>query len=101
MNDEQKEMLVVNMAHNLPTLRTKAGLTQAKLAEMVGISRQTLVAVESGKRLMSWNTFLACILVFQKNPETNKLLNIFDISTEELSDYLEITVKNGGKVYGI
>ncbi len=90
MNDERKEKLLTNMAHNLPTLRAKAGLSQAKLAEMVGISRQTLVSVENEKRLMSWNTFLACLLIFQKNEETNQLLEIYEISTEELHEYLEI-----------
>ncbi len=96
MNDEKKEKLLINMAHNLPTLRAKAGLSQAKLAEMVGISRQTLVSVENEKRLMSWNTFLACLLIFKNNEATNQLLQIYDISTDELSDYLELNAKTGG-----
>jgi hypothetical protein len=96
MNDEKKEKLLINMAHNLPTLRAKAGLSQAKLAEMVGVSRQTLVSVENEKRLMSWYTFLACLLIFKNNAETDQLLQIYDISTNELSDYLELNAKSGG-----
>ncbi len=96
MKDEQREKLLINMAENLPTLRAKSELSQAKLAEMVGISRQTLVSVENGKRLMSWNTFLACLLVFKNNPETNQLLQIYNISTKELSNYLELNSNNGG-----
>lgn len=96
MNEKKKEELLKNMAHNLPTLRAKAGLSQAKLAEMVGVSRQTLVSVENEKRLMSWNTFLACLLIFQNNAATNQLLQIYNISTDELNDYLELNVKVGG-----
>ena len=88
MNDVQKEKLIDNMTANLPVLRTKADLTQAHLSEMIGISRQTLVAVENKKRKMSWNTFLSCCLVFKANPETRKLLDIYNIVTDELENYL-------------
>lgn len=88
MNDAQKEKLIDNMSANLPVLRTKADLTQARLAEMIGISRQTLVAVENKKRKMSWNTFLSCCLVFKANPETSKLLDVYHIVTDELQNYL-------------
>ncbi|MCI9576041.1 MAG: hypothetical protein HFJ84_05080 [Clostridiales bacterium] len=33
---------------------------------MIGVSRQTLVAIENNKRNMSWNTFLTCFWYFQK-----------------------------------
>ena len=64
MNENQKEILMEKMTQNLPVLRAKAGLTQAKLADIIGVSRQTLVAVENGKRKMTWNGFLSCFLVF-------------------------------------
>ncbi len=96
MNEKQKEAVLINLAQNLPTLRAKANLSQAKLSEMIGISRQTLVSVENGKRLMSWNTFLACLLVFKNNPETNRLLEIYDISTEQLDSYLDLSPEKKG-----
>ena len=88
MNNLEKNKLIAKMGENLPTLRIRLSLTQAKLAEMVGISRQTLVAIESGKRAMSWNTFLSCLLIFQNNSDTRKLLSVYDISTDELNEYL-------------
>lgn len=93
MNEVQKNKVIENLTLNLPTLRTKANLTQVKLSEMIGVSRQTLVAIENEKRKMSWNTFLSCLLVFQKNPETNQLLKIYNIATDELENYLESTGK--------
>ena len=71
MNEKQKEILMDKMTQNLPALRAKTGLTQAKLADMIGVSRQTLVAVENGKRKMTWSAFLSCFLVFHKNPDTD------------------------------
>lgn len=86
MKTEIKEKLIENLTQNLPTLRAKASLSQARLAEMVGISRQTLVAIENRKRSMAWNTFLSIFLVFNKNPETNLLLKVYEIDIEELDD---------------
>ena len=88
MDEHIKEKMIENMTANLPTLRAKATLSQAKLAEMVGVSRQTLVAVENRKRKMSWSTFLACFLVFHKNEETNTLMKLYEIYTNELDSYL-------------
>lgn len=88
MDEYIKDRIIENMTANLPTLRAKAALSQAKLAEMIGVSRQTLVAVENRKRKMSWSTFLACLLVFHKNEETDALLRLYAIYTEELNDYL-------------
>lgn len=89
MDEIQKDKLLENMMRNLPTLRAKASLSQAQLAEMIGISRQTLVAVETGKRKIAWNTFLSCVLVFHKNPETDSMLKLFEITTDDLEMYLK------------
>lgn len=91
MNEKQKEILMDKMAKNLPALRAKMGLTQAKLADMIGVSRQTLVAVENEKRKMTWSAFLSCFLVFHKNPDTTIMLKVFDIYTNELDEYLGAT----------
>ena len=88
MNEEMKQKTIENMTRNLPTLRANAALSQARLAEMIGVSRQTLVAVENGKRKMAWSTFLSCFLVFHKNPDTNLLLKLYEIYTDDLEDYL-------------
>lgn len=88
MNENTKEKLIDNMTKNLPTLRAKASLSQAQLAEMIGVSRQTLVAVENRKRKMSWSIFMSCFLVFYKNPETKLLIKVYDIYTDEIDCYL-------------
>ncbi len=101
MNEIQKEKLIANLTANLPILRTKANLTQAKLSELIGVSRQTLVAIETNKRQMSWSVFMSCLFVFQSNPETRQLLDFYDISSEELIACIETSKENGGKNNGI
>ena len=85
-----KDELIKNMTENLPVLRAKLGITQEDLAEKIGISRSTIVSIENKKREMTWNTFLSLILVFTKNEETNKLLNVMEIYTDELHDFIKI-----------
>lgn len=97
MNENTKEKLIDNMTKNLPTLRAKASLSQAQLAEMIGVSRQTLVAVENRKRKMSWSIFMSCFLVFYKNPETNLLIKVYDIYTDEFDCYLSGTNLQDGE----
>jgi len=85
-----KDTLIKNMTENLPMLRTKLGLTQEELAEKIGVSRSTVVSIETRKRDMTWNTFLSLILLFTKNEDTNKLLNVLEIYTDELNDFIKI-----------
>lgn len=88
MTEETKNILCQRMSEKLLVFRTMLRLSQADLAKKIGISRQTVVSMESGKRPMSWNTFLSLILVFSKNQSTNQLLKLYEIYTDELERYL-------------
>jgi DNA-binding XRE family transcriptional regulator len=83
-----KEKLAEKMAEDLMVLRTKLRLKQSELAEKVGVSRQTLLEIEKGKRAMQWNTFLALLSVFREDSSTSGLLEHFEIYTPELGRYL-------------
>ena len=52
IDTEGKQLLCKNMAENLPVLRAKVGLSQDELAVRLGFSRQTISAIENGKRKM-------------------------------------------------
>ncbi len=97
LNEQQKKQLMDNMADNLHMLRSRLGLTQDEIAKMIGVSRHTILSIESKKREMSWNTFLSLILVFTKNRDTDKLLNILEIYTDDLNAHLKLrwTVDEG------
>ena len=89
MDDKQKEILIQNMVDNLPTLRKRLNMTQTDLAAKIGVGRSSLTAIENKKRPMTWNTFLSLILIFTKNKDTDKLLNVMEIYTDELNEFIK------------
>lgn len=86
LSEESKSNSIKNMSDNLVSLRTMLHLTQAQLAEIMGVTRQTLVLYETGKRVMTWNTFLSLMFIFTQKRETRELLNILNIYTDEMKD---------------
>jgi putative transcriptional regulator len=68
------------MKNNLKVLRAMHNLTQEQLAEKIGVTRQTVIAIESGKYLPSLG------LAF-------KLAEVFKIKIEDIFLY------NKGGVY--
>lgn len=87
--DNMREVLIGRMIDNLPTLRRKANITQAELADMIGVSKFTVLSIEKRQRKMTWNTFLSLMLVFSKNKETDKMLTLFEIYTDEFNDFIK------------
>ena len=89
MNTNQQELLIKNMTENLPTLRKRLGISQEELSEKVGVSRSTIAGIENKKRSMSWNMFLSLLLIFIKNEDTDRLLNVMGIYTDELNAFIK------------
>lgn len=67
------------MADNLAMIWRKLGLTQVQLANLIGVSRHTIMKVENKKAKLSWNNFLSLLLILIKNPKADKLINILEI----------------------
>lgn len=84
INRINKDEKIEIMTQKLPVLRTMLQISQAELAELLGIGRQTLVAFETGKRKMTWNTFLSLMFVFTQKKETRDLLYILGIYSDDL-----------------
>ena len=82
-----KETYIRAMCANLITLRAKLGLTQEALAQLAGISRQTIVAAERGK--LSWNTYLSLVFVFSQSPDTQALMEFLDIFPREYAIHFD------------
>ena len=79
-----KDTCIELLTENLASLRAKAGITQAELANLVGISRQTYYAIETGQRVMSWNTYLSLLLFFDTNLDTRSMLRDLNAYPKEL-----------------
>ena len=89
MNEELKRLYIDRMVENLTILRAKLGVTQSELAEIAGISRQTILSVEKKQRGMTWNMFLALLYIFTANEKTVPLVDLFEIRTDELVEAMQ------------
>lgn len=81
---DYKENYSEILMENLLPLRTKAGVTQEELANIIGVSRQTYYALETNKRNMSWNTYLSLLLFFDTNVKTHMMLRDINAYPTEL-----------------
>lgn len=79
---------MARFTQNLPILRMKLSHFQAQLGKLLGVSRQTIVSTESGKRKMTWSMFIALVLLFYRNEQTRPILKAYNIYTDELDDFL-------------
>lgn len=90
IDENQKEIISSTLIENLPVLRAKMNLTQDDLAKQLGVTRQTIINVESKKTKISWTMVLALLLIFISNPLTIGLLSGLGILNKQLISILGI-----------
>jgi DNA-binding XRE family transcriptional regulator len=78
------------LASNLSALRAKAKLSQYELAHRLGLSRQTIGALESKKRDMQWSTCSAMLLFFSRDREAKRVMLAMNILDKDVSETLNI-----------
>ena len=88
--DVFRKNYITKLSDNLAMLRAKAGVSQAELAEVIGIARQTYSAFECGRKSMGWNTFMSLILFFKEKKKTSDIISMIGIYTDELENYIKI-----------
>lgn len=55
-------------------IRAEAGYTQDKMAEIIGLSKKTLVQIEKGRVYANWSTIITVCALFR---ETETVQNLF------------------------
>ena len=90
LSENQKEVISNTLIENLPVLRAKLNLTQDDLAKQLGVTRQTIINVESKKTKISWTMVLALLLIFLANPLTIGLLAGLGILNKQVMSLLGI-----------
>lgn len=90
INETIKQNAIEKLTSNLVVLRTAMHLSQSDLADLLGLSRQSLVAIENRNRRMTWSVFLSLLFVFMQNKETRMLIELFDIYSDELKEIYQI-----------
>lgn len=80
LNLKQTEC-IEKLTKHLPVLRASIRITQQDIADKIGVTRQSIMLIETRRRKMKWTTYLALIFVFEQFEESNILLHnlkIFD-----------------------
>lgn len=90
ITEEKQNEIIDCMVDYLPILRDKTGISQEALSKLIGISRQTYVGIESGKKRMSWKTCLALLFFFSYNSRTSNFIVEKNIFTNELIDIINL-----------
>ena len=88
---DEKELLsscTEKLSKGLPTLRAMCNLTQKNLGDLVGVSRQTITNIESGKSKMKWTLFLALMPVFGMNKNCMNYIKEMEIPYSQVKKVL-------------
>ena len=88
---DKKELLTRctnTLTKELPVLRKICRLTQQQLGDIVGVSRQTIANIESGRYEMKWSLFLAFMFLFSLDDESAVYLKQCNIPFDEVKEWL-------------
>ena len=89
-SENRRELCKKMLSSNLSTLRAKADMKQDELADRLGLSRQTISAIENDKREMLWSTFSVLIMFFAKNNEIKQLMTVMGIINDDVEKIFNI-----------
>ena len=74
LTEEERDNYIDALKEDLTLLRAKANISQTDLCNIIGLSRQSYSAIESGKKKMVWTTYLSLIAFYDNNLETRDIL---------------------------
>ena len=63
----EQELLLNDFIVRLPKIRKRMKVSQTELGEKVGLSRQTISAIERGSIPLTWNNYLAILFYIYFN----------------------------------
>jgi DNA-binding XRE family transcriptional regulator len=98
-----KELIIELISTKIKLIRTEKGYTQDKMAEVLGISKKTLVQIEKGRSNAGWtNSVAICALfrdseVLQSALGDDPLVVIETMAHKSINNFKEKTL--GGKVW--
>ena len=87
----RKGQLIDIVTNELKVLRAKANISQQELADRMGVSRQTYGMIETKKQRMTWNHFMALLLLFNSNKGTADIINWIGAYPRDLKKYIKLS----------
>jgi DNA-binding XRE family transcriptional regulator len=61
-----RDEIMMQVSEKLRLIRTEAGYNQDKMAEIIGVSKKTLVQIEKGRVLANWSTAVSICALFRE-----------------------------------
>jgi DNA-binding XRE family transcriptional regulator len=103
MNEMDKDELIYLLSSKMKLIRTEKGYTQDKMAEVLGISKKTLVQIEKGRTFASWTQIVALCALFRDSEIIESVLGDRPLEILETIAHEEIDVPKsktlGGRVW--
>lgn len=98
-----KEEFAAQINSMLKLIRTEYGLTQDKMAVILGISKKTLVESEKGRRSLGWTEVVALVSIFSQSQILNNAFggDLYDIVSAIAFENVDVKYPStmGGKVW--
>ncbi|NHM31790.1 helix-turn-helix domain-containing protein [Neobacillus terrae] len=98
-----RDEIIKKMSEKLRLIRLEAGYTQDRMAEIIGVSKKTLVQIEKGRVLAGWSTVVSACALFRESDTVQFLFGNEPIEVLETVAREGIDVKKqktmGGRVW--
>jgi DNA-binding XRE family transcriptional regulator len=98
-----RQQIIDMISEKIKLIRVEAGYTQDKMAEILGISKKTLVQIEKGRIEAGWTTVIAVCALFRDSDIIRSILGEDPIETIETIAHDGIDRRKektlGGKVW--
>jgi len=96
-NRLNREWLMDEMSRDMASLRLLLGITADEMGNLLGVSRNTYKNLESGKKEISWDQYMALLFVFRYNDRTSPVTDTLGLFPEPL----KVRMKKGtNSIYG-
>ncbi|MBS4188740.1 helix-turn-helix domain-containing protein [Bacillus sp. FJAT-49705] len=98
-----RDEIIFRVSEKVRLIRTEAGYTQDKMAEIIGVSKKTLVQIEKGRVEAGWSTVVTICALFRETETVrflfgNEPLEVLEIIAREGIDYRKEKTM-GGKIW--
>jgi DNA-binding XRE family transcriptional regulator len=98
-----RDEIISRVSEKLRVLRAEVGYTQDKMADIIGISKKTLVQIEKGRVQAGWSTVVTISALFRETETIqflfgNEPLEVLETIAHEGTDYRKEKTL-GGKVW--
>ncbi|MCM3767333.1 helix-turn-helix transcriptional regulator [Neobacillus niacini] len=98
-----RDEIIRSVSEKLRLIRTEAGYTQDKMADIIGVSKKTLVQIEKGRLLANWSTVVSICALFRETETVqflfgNEPLEVLETVAREGIDVRK-TKTLGGRIW--